>query len=154
MIHAVENSVWQFIERSFPGVYSLIFPRRRALKYVIAGGTAACVDVGMLYVAKEYFRFELIPAVSIAFFFGFCASFLFQKFWAFEDKSVDVVHKQVALYFLVAGTNFFLNIIFMFLLVEVVHIWYILAKIIVSGSIAFISFFIYKIFIFKKSQYL
>ena len=122
----------------------------RVLKYIIAGGTAACVDIGTLYLAHGVFGLSLLPAVSVAFFFGFCASFMLQKFWAFEETSVDRIHAQAILYLIVSGINFFINLALMYVLVEMVHLWYLLAKIIVSGGIACVSFFVYRTFIFKQ----
>ena len=152
MIRNLEEKVWEFLKILPPRVHGGMFKRRRAFKYIIAGGTAACVDVGTLFVLKGIVGLSLIPAVSIAFFFGFCASFILQKFWAFEDNSTDRVHAQATMYFIVSGINFFLNLALMYVLVELAHIWYIFAKILVSGGIAFASFFIYRAFIFTQSS--
>ncbi len=117
----------------------------RIFKYIIAGGTAAAVDIGSLYIFKDKLHFTLIPAVASAFLIGFCVSFLFQKFWTFQDTTTDRLHIQAILYFLVTIISFFLNLLLMYVLVEKVHIWYIFAKIIVAGMIAFMSFFIYRV---------
>ncbi|MCR4311430.1 MAG: GtrA family protein [Candidatus Taylorbacteria bacterium] len=149
MLANLEKKGWEKLYSFSPKVGEALYIRRRVLKYIVAGGSAAVVDISTLYITKGILGIPLIPAVSIAFFFGFCASFIFQKFWAFEDRSTDRVHAQAVLYFVVSGVNFFLNIVFMYVLVEVLLVWYILAKILVSGGIAFSSFFIYRIFIFK-----
>jgi putative flippase GtrA len=124
--------------------------KRTAIVFLAAGGAAVVADTGTLYLFKGVFGFALIPAVAVAFVVGFCASFVLQKFWTFENFSVDKVHTQASLYFIVAVGNFFLTIALMYFLVEVLHFWYILSKIAVAGGIACVTFFIYKIFIFKN----
>lgn len=148
----IEKKGWEYLYLFSPKVGDVLYAKRQVLKYIVAGGSAAVVDIGALYIAKGVLGIALIPAVSIAFFFGFCASFIFQKFWTFEDRSTGRVHAQAVLYFIVSGVNFFLNIALMYVLVEVFLVWYILAKILVSGGIAFSSFFIYRIFIFKTTH--
>ena|SRR3989338_7276330 len=150
MIQKIEQEFWQFLARLSPWAHDFAWSRRRVFKYIMAGGIAVGVDMAALYVCKGILGMDIIPAVVIAFLFGFCASFTLQKFWAFEDMSVDRVHAQASLYFLVAALNLFLNIIFMYLLVEVIHLWYILAKALVAGSIACGSFFVYKHLIFFR----
>lgn len=150
MIRNVERYCWRLLERVSPKGHVFLFERQRVVRFIIAGGLAVLVDVGTLYVAKGICGLSLIPAVAVAFFFGFWASFFLQKFWVFEDGSVDRVHAQVGFYFMVAATNFFLTILLMYFLVEIIHLWYILAKLLVSAAIAFGSFFVYKLLIFKK----
>ena len=151
MIRSLEQRFWQFVNILSPRAREILFKRRLALAYIVAGGSAATVDIGTLYLFKGILGFTIIPAVAVAFFAGFCVSFIFQKFWTFEDTSMDKVHAQATLYFIVSTFNFFLNIALMYFLVAVLQVWYIFAKILVSGGIAFITFFIYRIFIFKRS---
>ncbi len=149
MIANLERKIWEMILKISPKAHEIAYKKRLVIKYIVAGGTAAVVDIGALYFFKDVLDLPLRLSVALAFLVGFTASFILQKFWAFEEKSTDRVHAQAVLYFIVSAVNFFLNIIFVSLLVEVFGLWYILAKIIVSGLIAFVSFFIYKIFIFK-----
>lgn len=127
----------------------MLFQNRKLIVYIISGGTAAVVELGSLYFFKGILGLKLIPAVSLAFILAFCVSFLLQKFWTFEDRSVDQIHKQATKYFIITGTNFFLNLFLMYVLVEILHVWYMLAKFLISGGIAFFSFFVYRMFVFK-----
>lgn len=138
--------------RLSPRAHESLCRRERVVKYIVAGGTAASVDIGSLYVIKGLLDVPLIPAVAISFLIAFCVSFILQKFWTFKDMSVDRVHTQAIQYFIVAAINFFLNIILMYGLVELAQVWYLGAKVIVSGAIAFSSFFVYRIFIFNSDQ--
>lgn len=123
----------------------------RPVRYVFAGGAAACIDIGILYFLASILRVWYVLAVAVAFLFGFAASFTFQKFWTFRDGSTEQIHRQAAFYFGVSAVSFFLNIALIYALVEWLHVWYILAKVLVSGLIAFGSFFIYQAFIFAQA---
>lgn len=150
MIKVFEQKLWSLLKVLFPRIHTILFAKRQMIVFVIAGGIAVVMDTSTLYLFKGVLGFSLIPAVSIAFFVGFCTSFLLQKFWTFEDSSIGNVHIQVIAYLLVAAANFFLTIILMYLLVEVFHFWYIISKLAVAFGIACCTFFIYRIFIFKK----
>ena len=145
----LEKKLWRFFNSLSPRLHDVLYGKRTVVVFLISGGSALAADVGVLYVSKGIFGIPLIPAVAVAFLAGFCVSFMLQKFWTFGDLSVDRVHTQASLYFIVATANFFLTLFLMYVLVEILNFWYILAKILVSGGIAFATFFIYKIFIFK-----
>lgn len=150
MLNDFEHKFWKLLNILSPRLHEVLIKKRLVLVFLIAGGGALVSDVGTLYLFKGILGVSLIPAVAVAFLAGFCVSFLLQKFWTFEDLSVDRVHRQASLYFLVAVANFFLTIFLMYILVNVFYFQYIPSKIFVSGGIAFITFFIYKIFIFGK----
>jgi putative flippase GtrA len=151
MIKSFEKRLWGFLKVLSPKAHEILIKKRQALAFLAAGGIAVAVDASTLYLFKGVFGFNLIPAVAIAFMAGFCTSFTLQKFWTFEDSSTDTVHTQAVWYFIVAVANFFLTIVLMYLLVEVLHFWYILSKLAVAFGIALCTFFIYRAYIFKQS---
>lgn len=149
MLKSVEQRFWNFLKSFSPRLHDILFKKRKLIVYIISGGTAAVVELGSLYIFKGILGMPLLLAVSLAFILAFCVSFTLQKFWTFEDHSVDQVHTQAAKYFAITGFNFFLNLFLMYVLVEILHVWYMLAKFLVSGGIAFFSFFVYRMFVFK-----
>lgn len=122
----------------------------QVIKYIISGGTAAITELTLLYVLTEFLGIWYIYSVFIAFLFAFCISFLLQKFWTFQDKNIDKAHKQAIFYLLITITNLAINIVAIYILVEVFGLWYIFAQVLISGFIAISSFFIYKFVIFQK----
>jgi putative flippase GtrA len=150
MFKDLETRLWGSLLSAFPQIHGILFKKKTVIKFIVAGGFATAVDIIGLSIGKEVFHLPLRPAVAISFLIAFCVSFTLQKFWAFEDISTESAHSQAVFYFVISVANFFLNLELMTFLVEVVKIWYVLSKIIVSGGIAFSSFFIYRTFIFKK----
>jgi putative flippase GtrA len=120
------------------------------VRYIIAGGTAAAVNLLALYFFTEYVGFHYLASAAIAFVIALIVSFTLQKFWTFQDNLTLDIHKQASVYAAVSIANFFLNLILMYFFVEKLHIWYLLAQVIINGGIAFSSFLIYRHFIFAK----
>ena len=115
-------------------------------------GTAAAVDLWLLYVLTEWLRLHYLLSAVLAFIVAFFVSFILQKFWTFGDHSTDKLHSQAALYFVVAALNLLLNTLLLYFFVDVMGFWYIFAQILASGLIACESFFISRSFIFRARR--
>lgn len=122
------------------------------IKYLISGGTATFIDLFLLFIFHSIFDISIVPAATLAFLMAFFVSFYLQKFWTFRDNSKEKIGKQGILYFIVAAANLGVNAIGMYFLAEVLHVWYLLAQIIMCGAIAFYSFLIYNFLIFNKTE--
>ena len=126
----------------------LINKNSKVLKYLISGGSAAVVNLSVLYVSTDILHVWYLASSVLANILAFFVSFFLQKFWTFNNASVELVKKQLALYLLVAVINLGINTLLMFMFVEYVELHYLLAQIVTSGLIAIESFFVYQYFIF------
>src|SRR3989338_7769623 len=120
------------------------------LKFFINGILAAVIHLGILYYLTDFLGVWYVGSTMIAYAIAFLFSFSLQKFWTFQESGFDKIRWQAPIYFIVGAINLGLNGVGIYLVVEKLHIWYILAQIIVSGLIAIESFVIYRYFIFKK----
>jgi len=120
------------------------------VRYVISGGTAALVDLLLLYLATEVFGVWYLSSAVFAFTIAFIVSFLLQKFWAFRDKRTDGMHGQLLIYLCVLIFNMLINTSFIYFLVEHGNQHYLIAQIISGAIIALWSFFIYRFLIFRE----
>ena len=66
------------------------------VRYIISGGTAAVVDLAVLYALNSILGIHYIPAAIAAFSIAFFVSFVLQKFWTFRSTSKENMHSQVA----------------------------------------------------------
>lgn len=140
------------LEISESAIIKLLFSYKRLIKYVISGGTAAITDLSLLFVFYEVLEINVVVAATLAFIAAFFVSFYLQKFWTFRDNSKDKMKRQMFVYFAVGAANTLVNAWSMDLLVNSWHVWYLLAQVIASGTIALYSFIIYKFFIFAKAK--
>lgn len=129
---------------------SLLKKHQCFVRFVIAGGTAAFVDLVLLYFFTDILGIWYLISACLAFSIAFFVSFFLQKFWAFKDNGKEHIHKQMALYFIIALANLIFNACLMYIFVDIVKIWYLLAQIFASGLIAIESYLIYKFFIFNQ----
>ena len=139
-------------ERSAPSAGALLRRYARVCRFIVSGGTAAVVDLGLLYLFTDGFGWHYLVSAVLAFLASFFVSFFLQKFWTFQDNSTDRVQAQLSISFGVGTVNLLLNTALMYFFVDLLSVWYFAAQIIVGIILAFESFFISRYFIFKKSN--
>jgi len=123
----------------------------RVVRYLISGTTAAMTQLVITYALTEFFGLYYLSSSCLGFVTAFMVSFLLQKFWTFEDKSQDNVHIQIPLSLSIAIIGLILNSALLFVLVEYLHIWYVIAQFFSMGIISTCNYFIYKAWVFKPN---
>ena len=121
-------------------------------RFMVAGGLATLVNLGLLYVLTDCFLVWYLLSAIISFVTAFFVSFTLQKFWTFGDSSREGMHVQAGIFLLVAAGNLGLNTLFLYVLVEYALFHYLLAQIIVSVFIAIENFLIYRYVIFRAPR--
>ncbi len=125
---------------------------QQVLRFLITGGIAFSVNITVLYCLTSILGVYYLISTVIAFLASFSVSFLFQKFWTFQDASKDNLHVQLSLYLTLQVMNLALNTGLMYAFVEYLHIWYIFSQVIIALGLAVISFLVNKEYIFKRSS--
>ena len=119
-------------------------------KYVVVGGIAFLINVSALFLLTEYAGLYYVVSSALAFLAAFAANFLLQRIWTFSNRSRTHLRRHALQFFaLQVISNLLLNAALLYLLVEYLHLWYILAQILVSLSMAVITFFVSQRFIFR-----
>ncbi len=121
------------------------------VKFVISGGAAAATNLGLLYVFTDIFGVYYLVSACLSFLIAFFVSFFLQKYWTFRDKSRDRLYSQMAVYFITVFGGMLANAGLMYLSVEWLGIWYMLAQVIVGAVLAVANFLVYRFVVFKKS---
>lgn len=131
------------------GTYHRFMKRFHPLvKYVVSGGSSACVNLGMLYLLTEYAQVHYLQSAVFAFIVAFFISFLLQKFWTFQDMRKDVIHRQMIWFLVLSLLNLLVNTLLIYSLVEYMHLWYLAAAVMSGALLAVSNFLIYKHVIF------
>lgn len=120
------------------------------MRYLFSGGVAFGVDFSSLYIFTEWVKLYYLVSVVFAFLIAVVVSFILQKFWTFQNNSKADLRRQALIYITVAIINTGVNTLLVYLFVEYIGLHYLAAQFFSSGLIAFESFFVYQIFIFKK----
>lgn len=127
--------------------------RARIIRYLIAGGTAAGVSIGSLFMLTHYFKIWYLLSAIIAYSLAFGVSFSLQKLWTFKIRSFAKVRRELALYLLIFVVGNIINTALLFIFVEHAHIHYLLAQFVSNGLIAVGNFFVYKHVVFAEQDY-
>jgi glycosyltransferase involved in cell wall biosynthesis/putative flippase GtrA len=144
------NFIKMNLRQEAPRLFNLLNSHKRPIKYLVAGGTATFVDLGLLFVLTHFLKFHYLVSSIFAFACAFFISFYLQKFWTFRDGDKKNIYKQMTKYLFTGLFNLGVNSLGMYVFVDHLHVMYMLAQIIMGILIAFINFTVYKFFIFNK----
>jgi glycosyltransferase involved in cell wall biosynthesis len=116
----------------------------RVMRFIISGGSAAVVNLALLYIFTDVFGVWYLVSAGLSFTAAFGVSFTMQKYWSFRNDARNKIGSQLPMHLTVALLNLMLNIAFVAFLVEILGVWYILAAVISNVVIAFESYFAFR----------
>jgi len=111
--------------------------------YVIFGGFATLVDLGLLYSLTEFFRVWYFYSAAFAYFTGMVTNYSLNKYLNFRNRSKQII-PQFGLFATVALIGLGLNQLILYTLVEFINLWYMFAKFIAIFIVMFWSFYGHK----------
>ncbi len=122
------------------------FYSREFVKYFAVGCSAVVLDIGSLFIFKNYFGFSAIWAVVVNQLIICNYVFFLNKIWVFSNKKQ--VTKQIIKYYILALFNYLVAIIWMWFFHNIMGQNYLLVRIAnIAVSVAW-NFLIYKFFIY------
>ena len=122
----------------------------QVVRYGLSGITGGLVQVAFLYVFVDWLALWYIYGVVLAFSISLIITFILQKLWTFQDYSVDSIRRQSSFYILVALSALVLNIVSMYMLVDIFHLWHIGAQVAVVLLVGTYTFLMNRMFTFKN----
>ncbi|MCR4276189.1 MAG: GtrA family protein [Candidatus Parcubacteria bacterium] len=120
------------------------------LKYVCVGSMVVMINVSLLYSFTEFFHIYYLISAVFAFCVAFLVSFFLQKFFTFSDVSTGRVASQMARYLSLQLAYVCVNAALLYVLVEYLGVWYILAELTIALGLAIVTFIISRRFIFVR----
>ncbi len=121
------------------------------IRFVLAGGTSAFVDLTLLFVLHEVFGMYYLFAAILAFLGAFGFSFTLHKYWTFKSHEEET-QRQVIMYLGTQLFGLFLNTVLMYVFVDVFDVGVMLSQLFVGAMVAFVSFFIARNLVFKQKE--
>lgn len=122
----------------------------RLSRYLMSGTAAAASNLAVLFMLVRYGRMYYLSASILAFIASVVVSFLLQKFWTFQDMFTHDVRAQFVRYGVVVLMNLSINTMLMYLLVEKMGLWYLMAQILTTGVVAIAGYIAYRRFVFPE----
>ncbi len=121
------------------------FVRQEIIKnffgYAFVGGISNVLEIGYLFLFKEFFGIWYLIASAAAFAIGSFQTFFGRKFFVFKDSNLKTIPRQITLYGIVFGIGILINLVLMYIFVEVLHIYYAIAyiiSVIFTGAVGFL----------------
>ena len=137
------------IIRLAPRLLFVNIRRMKLMRFLISGGSAAVVNLSVLYVLTDWFGLWYLASATVSFFVSILIGFMLQKFWTFNHRqSHHRTHKQFLLYLAWMLLYLSLDIGLMYLLVDGASLNYLLSQFVTSGVLAALSFFVYSRVVF------
>ncbi len=138
-------------EKNCPRLFCFCERQKSIVKFFVSGSFAGAVDLIALFIFHGLIHLDIVVATSIAFLFSFMVSFSLQKLWTFRNYSQKRLPRQLCLYFGTAFISLNMNGLGMHIMVNNLHIWYLLSQIIVNIILGVINFFTYKFIVFRHT---
>ena len=124
--------------------------KHRIIRYIIAGGMSACVNLFVLYFAYYIFGIYYILASIIAFAVAFFVSLILHKYWTFESLEKDNLYLQMGKYLLSSLFGLCINTIILYICVDYFFFPVIVGQLCAGGFTACITFFISRNYVFNS----
>jgi len=114
----------------------------QVVRFCVAGAAGVIAYYTALYGLTEYLGVWYVLSAVIGFILNTGLNFTLQKFWTFRNKETHMVGRQLALYVVMMVSFLVGNAVFLYLMVEYLHMWYIAAQVILTAVISALSFII------------
>lgn len=116
---------------------------RQFMMYTAIAGLAAIIELSLLYLLTSVIGIYYIISVIIAYPVAVATNFLLNKFINFKNRSRKVM-KQVTIFIMINLGGLGLTVFIMYLLVEYLNIWYLLARVMCYAVTLLYSFTLHK----------
>lgn len=117
------------------------------IKFGIVGGIAFVIDYGLLYICTEwfgiYYFISAIISFSISVIFNYVASVL----WVFDVDKNKSKTKNFIIFIVLSIVGLGINQIIMWYGVEILHMYYMIVKLVATVTVMIFNFITRKIFL-------
>lgn len=122
------------------------------LKWIISGGIAFGIDILTLFVLVDFFNVYYLVAACLAFFISASTNYLISRYFIFSETTSSVV-TSYGKFISISCLGLVLIASFMYLLVDILSVHYLIARILIAGTIGVSSYYVHKIFSFSISHH-
>ena len=120
------------------------------IKFGFVGGTSFLIDAGILFLLTEFAGVHYMISGALSFTASVIYNYILSIKWVFDAKEDVNKVQELAVFIGLSVIGLGLNQLFMWLFVDIFHIYYMLSKIIATAIVMVYNFVTRKIFIEKK----
>lgn len=116
-------------------------------KFAIVGVVATVIDFLFLYIFKEFFKLNTIVSNTLSFLISVIYNYIASVKWVFDVNKKKDAKKQFVIFMIFSALGLLLNDLIMFLCVDKLNIYYMLAKVIATMVVMVFNFVTRKMFL-------
>ena len=120
------------------------------IKIGFVGGTAFVIDAGLLFLLTEFCGIHYLISGMISFTASVIYNYILSVKWVFDAKKDANKTQEFIVFIVLSVIGLGINQLFMWLFVDMMHIYYMLSKIIATVIVMVYNFITRKIFLEKK----
>lgn len=121
-------------------------------RYTFVGGFAFLVDFGTLFFLTEISHVHYLVSAGIAFIFGLTINYFLSVLWVFSSRTIESRLLEFFLFALIGLVGLGLTELLLWILTDILLIYYLFSKIITTIIVYFWNFFVRKIMLFNKQK--
>ena len=119
-------------------------------KFGVVGGTALLIDYGVMIALTELWGINYLISSGISFVVSVIYNYILSVRWVFEVDENGDKRKEFVIFIVLSLIGLGLNQLLMWVFVSMIHIFYMVAKIIVTAIVMLYNFITRKLFLEKK----
>lgn len=123
----------------------------KIIKYFFAGGLSTGSNLLILFILVHYFQIWYLTSAIISFCSAVIISYLLNKLFVFNNYSRKNIHKQFTVFFIFQLIMLGVNTLLMYIFVDIIGMWYMLAQAISSLTTAVINYIFFNKIVFKNA---
>ena len=116
-------------------------------KFTIVGGIATIIDFVFLYIFREFCHFPVLVSNTLSFCISVIYNYIASVKWVFDVNKEKDAKKQFVVFIVFSVFGLILNNVIMWITVDFLSIYYLLAKIIATIVVMIFNFVTRKIFL-------
>ena len=116
-------------------------------KFAIVGGIATVIDFVFLYIFREFCHFPVLVSNTLSFCISVIYNYIASVKWVFDVNKEKDAKKQFIIFIVFSVMGLLLNDLIMWISVDFLSIYYLLAKIIATSIVMIFNFVTRKMFL-------